>query len=600
VRPVVLGDELRDDSAVQRLKLAHVVIATAGLVLGIVAYEVQVDNLPRPGESARAITIVAAGWAFVLAGLVAWARRRGNRVGPLMVVAGFALLLRQLRYSHDAGLFTLFFLLGDLGYALIGHAALAYPSGRVVDRAEKAVVAAGYVAVLAFPLAVLLFYNGKGGLLQFDPFPRRNLLLISSQPHLVEVLQRAFIIVFYGVLATLFIALIARRLIRATKRARRMLAPLLLCAVVAALRAVFESVFTFVDRPFASEYLFWWQIAGVLALPLALLVGLLRSRLAHALVGELIVRLERTPPQGLRDELARALADPSLELAFWLPERREFVSSAGRRIELPPDRLNRSVTRLEHEGEPIAALVHDPSLLDEPELVEEVSAAARLALENARLHAELRAQLAKVEASRERLVTAADEERRRIERDLHDGAQQQLVALALQLRRAQARLGQDTGPEIERLLGFATDELQLAVQGLRELAHGIRPPILTQGGLAAALDALATRAPLPVSVDAMPERLPPEIEATAYFVACEGLANVVKHAGASRATISARHESGKLFIEVVDDGIGGADPSDGSGLRGLADRVEAHGGRLRVESAVGKGSRVVGEIPCAS
>jgi len=582
------------------MRLARAAIAVGGLVLAVAAYRAQVDNLPVPGERGRAIAIVAIGLSFLVAGLIAWARRRGNRLGPLMVVAGLALLLRQLRYSHNSTLFTLCFLVGDLSYAVVGHVALAYPSGRLIDRAGKALARAGYAVTLTFSLAVLLLYDGRGQLLQFDPFPRKSLIAVSSQPHAVELLQKTLIVVFYGVLATLLIAYILWRLTRATARARRILAPLLLAAVVVALRAVFECVFTFFDRPFANDYLFWWQIVGFIALPLALLVGLLRARLAHAGVGELVLRLERTPPQGLRQELAHALDDPSLEVAFWLPDRREFVNAAGQAVPLPPDRPDRAVTRLEHDGEPLAALVHDPSLRDEPELVDQVGAAARMALENARLHAEVHAQLAKVEESRARLATAADEERRRIERDLHDGAQTQLVALALELRRAQARLGRDADPEIDRLLGFAADELRDAVEGLRELARGIRPPILTEAGLAAALDALATRAPLAVQVDASPGRLPPEIEATAYFVACEGLANVVTHAGASNVTSSARNENGTMVVVVADDGVGGAQTTDGSGLRGLADRVEAHGGRLRVESPVGRGTRLVGEIPCGS
>jgi signal transduction histidine kinase len=579
------------------VKLLRVGIAVAGFALGVVAYQVQVDDLHSPAD--KALAIVAVAWAFLTAGLIAWARRRGNPLGPLMVAAGFSLLLRQLRYSHDPALFTIFFLLGEVGYALVGHVALAYPSGRVVGRAERALMKAGYVTVLVFPLAVLLFYGSSGQLLQFDPVPRENLLLVRGSADAVELLQKTYTVVFYGVLATLLIALIMRRLVRATPRARRMLAPLLLAAIAVALRAVFESVFTFVDQPFAAEYLFWWQVSAFIALPLALLAGLLRSRLARANVGELVLRLERTPPQGLRDEIARALDDPSLELAFWLPDRREFVDGTGRPVELPPDRPHRAVTRLEHDGEPLAALVHDPSVLDEPRLVDEVGAAARLALENARLHAEVRSQLAEVKESRERLATAADVERRRIERDLHDGAQNQLVALALELRHAQARLGKNADPEIDRLLAYAADEVRLAVEGLRELAHGIRPPILTQAGLGAALDALATRAPIPVRVQATPERLPPEIEATAYFVASEGLANVVKHAGASKATITAQRDGGMLVVEVIDDGVGGAKADGGTGLRGLADRVEAHGGRLFVDSPSGGGTRLVGEISCA-
>lgn len=580
------------------IRLLRLSLVVAAVLLGVVAYQVQVDDLFSPGERAFAIVVVA--WAFVLAGLVAWARRPANRLGPLMLVAGFALLLRQLRYSHDPAVFTAFFALGDLSYALVGHAALAYPAGRVVHRAERAVVMAGYAVVITFPLAILLFYDGTRPLLFFDPTPRESLLLIWGNADVVEFLQKSFVLVLYGALAVVFIVLIGRRLLRATPHARRVLAPLLLAAVVVALRGVFETVFTFVDRPFAYDYLFWWQIAGFIALPLALLAGLLQARLARASVGELVLELERTPTEGIRDALARALDDPTLELAFWLPERREFVDGLGVSVELPVGADERAVTRLEHEGEPLAALVHDPLLLEETELLQAAGAAARLALENARLHADVRAQLVKVRESRVRIVAAADEERRRIERDLHDGAQQRLVALALELRSAHRQLGGDADGAVDRLLGATVDELLAAVEELRELARGVHPAILTEDGLAAALESLAGRIPIPVDLVVSDVRLRPEVEATAYFLACEALANVVKHAGASNVVLRAQVLDGVLVVEVRDDGAGGARAEAGSGLSGLADRVEALGGRLRIESLIGGGTVVVGEIPCES
>jgi signal transduction histidine kinase len=585
--------------SMSRTRVLQVFLALAGVALGLLAYRVQMDNLGPFTTTARSLAIVAVGWSFLLAGLVAWSRRPGNRVGPLMVAAGLALLLRQLRYSHDPAVFTVFFALGNLGYALVGHSVLAYPSGRIADRYERALIWAGYSAVVAFPLAALLFVDATRSLHEF-PTPRESLLAVSEAAGTANALQKAFVIVFYGVLAAAFIVLIARRLVRATPRARRMLAPLLLAAIAIALRAVFECVFTFVDRPLAYEYLFWWQILAFVALPLALLAGLLRARLARADVGELVVHLEQTPVDGIRDELADALDDATLELGLWLPERREYVDAAGHPLAVPEDGPTRTVTWIEHEGHPLAVLVHDPSLVEEPKLVEAVAAAARLALVNARLHAEVRSQLANVKESRARLATAADTERRRIERDLHDGAQQRLVALALELRSAQRALGQGADPELDRLLASTADELQVAVEELRSLAHGIHPGALTQAGLASALEALAARVPIPVAVDATSERFPAEVEVTAYFVASEALQNVVKHAHASKAAVRARRENGTLVIEVSDDGVGGAAVDGGTGLHGLADRVEAHGGRLLVESDAGSGTRVVGEIPCAS
>jgi len=582
-------------------RVLQVLLAIAGALLGVVAYRVQIHNLPLTTSLRSGATVVAA-WAFLVAGLVAWSRRPGNRLGPLMVATCFALLARQFRYSHDALAFTAFFLLGELGYVLVAHVTLAYPFGRVTDRLERAFIAVAYAVALVFPFGILLVHDDAERLRYFDLSPRESLLLVTPSHDTVSFLQDAYAFTAYGVLAACFVALIARKLARATPRARRILAPLLIAAVVAALRAVLDSIISFSNAapPHITYDLFWWQVIALAALPLALLAGLLRARLARAHVGELVVHLETASPDELRDELARALDDPTLEVAFWLPEQDGFANAEGHPVTVPEDGPARAVTRIEQDGEPLAVLVHDPTLREEPKLVEGVAAAARLALQNARLHAEVSAQLETVKESRARIVAAADEERRRIERDIHDGAQQRLVALALELRSAQRRLGDDVDPELEALLSTAADELQVAVDELRELAQGIHPGVLVQGGLAAALESLAGRSPIPVTVDATQERFAPEIEGTAYFIATEGLANVVKHSGASHAAIRAVHLDGRLVVEVEDDGVGGAAERNGSGLRGLVDRVEAQGGRLLVESRPGAGTTLVGEIPCGS
>jgi signal transduction histidine kinase len=241
--------------------------------------------------------------------------------------------------------------------------------------------------------------------------------------------------------------------------------------------------------------------------------------------------------------------------------------------------------------------VHDPALLEQQALLRSAGAAARLALENERLQAELRAQLAEVRASRARIVHAGDDERRRVERDLHDGAQQRLLGIRLALQLARGRLA-DGGATVDELLAEADAEVVGALEELRALARGIHPAILTEEGLAPALAALARRAPVPVEVTVRRERLPAPIESTAYFVAAEGLANVAKHAHASRASIEVTSANGRIAVEVADDGVGGADAA-GAGLRGLRDRVEALDGRLEVESPAGGGTRISAAIPCA-
>jgi signal transduction histidine kinase len=582
-----------------RRVVVAVALGAAAIALGIAAYHVQVRNLSPHTWAAAS---VAVGWSFVLAGTTAWLRRPANRLGPLMLAAGVAYLARQLRYSEDALLFTVFFLLGDLCFALAGHAILAYPSGRVAGRWPRTLLFAGYATVVVFPLAVLLLHANRPVPLSMGPFAHRSLLLVADHAHAVELLQKAEVVVFYGVLASLFIVVIVWRLLSATPRARRMLAPLLLAAVAIALRAAFECFRTFVNQqPLAYSYLFWWQIVAFIALPLALMTGMLRARLAQGKVSELVVALDRAPatPQTLRDALARALADPSLELYFWLPERGEFVDASGVVVSVPPDGGGRAVTTLEHENEPLAAIVYDPSLLEEPELVDAAGAAARLALENARLHAQTRAQLLQVRESRRRIASAADDERRRIERNLHDGAQNRLLALALALSAAQRRLGARADPEVDGLLSASVEELQSTVEELRLLARGLHPTVLTEYGLAAALEALTARSPVPVQLDVLYERLPAQVEGTAYFVASEALSNVVKHAEATSASIGVRRRGEWLLVEVGDDGRGGARAGGGSGLEGIADRVEALGGRLEIDSGP-DGTRIKAEIPCAS
>ncbi len=580
-------------------RVLQVTLAIAGIALGLVAYQVQIDNIPTTTEL-RASGSVAAAWSFLLAGLIAWVRRPSNRLGPLMVATCFALLARQFRYSHDELVFPVFFILGELGWALFTHVTFAYPYGRVSDRLERAFLWIAYVVAVAFPFAILLFYGGTVRLRYLDPFPRENPLVVTESARAVDFLQDAFGLVAYGVLGTTFVVLVLRKLWRASPRARRVYLPLLIAAVAAALWAVLNGILTFVESPPEIIYdLFWWQVVSLIALPMALLWGLLRARLARVHVGELVVHLDETPADGLRDELALALEDPTLDVGLWIPDRGIYVESAGGELAVPEDGPERAVTWVEHDGRPLAVLVHDPTLREEPMLVEAVAAAARLALVNARLHAEVRAQLETVQESRARIASAADEERRRIERDLHDGAQQRLVALALELRSAQRQLAESGDPDVERLLASTADELQVAVDELRELAHGIHPGILTQGGLVHALEALVARAPLPVALDVTGERFAPDVEATAYFVACEALTNVVKHAGATRASIAAARDDAVLVLEIADDGVGSAD-AEGSGLRGLKDRVEARGGQLAVESAPGSGTRVRAEIPCES
>jgi signal transduction histidine kinase len=328
--------------------------------------------------------------------------------------------------------------------------------------------------------------------------------------------------------------------------------------------------------------------------PWAFLLGLMRTRFFRtAAVGRVIERLTHNP-RGVRDALAAELGDPTLEVAYWLPER-GFVDPDGFPVAEPdPHRVR---TQIDNEGRCVGALIHDPALCGEPELLREATAAAALAIENARLEVELRAKLEALRASRARLVEAGDAERRRLGRDLHDGAQQRLVALMIELQLARERFESDPAGARE-LVDSAFANAQEAVGELRDLAAGIHPAVLSQRGLAAALESLASRSKVPVELESeLDERLPSAVETAAYFVVSEALTNVAKYAEASHASVRLARENGVFAVEVRDDGKGGAQASPGSGLSGLADRVGAADGTLTVTSPPGDGTIVRAELP---
>ena len=310
-----------------------------------------------------------------------------------------------------------------------------------------------------------------------------------------------------------------------------------------------------------------------------------------------MAELGETPERAdLRDALARALGDPLLELAFWMPELERYVDADGSPAELPAaDDPRRTVTEIERHGRPVAAIVHDRA--QDRETVRAAGAATALTLENQRLDAELRARLVELRASRGRLVEAADAERRRLERNLHDGAQSRLVALALNLRLA--RMSADDASDTAVLLDGSIDELRQSLAELRDLARGIHPAVLSERGLEPAVRALAARATVPVDVVGGPTgKLPASVETAAYFVVSEALTNVSKYARAAHATVRVERIDGRLLVEISDDGVGGASTSDGSGLRGLSDRVAALSGTLELSSPPGEGTRLSAQLPC--
>lgn len=573
----------------------------AGLALGVAALVIAAnsDHLDEV-QVGGVVFYPLIGWSFIGTGLFAWWRRPDNRFGALMTAVGFVWLLASLTASDVPGLFALGGVLGALPYAFLLHMLVAFPSGRLETRWERFLVGLAYFDTTVMQLLGVLFLNTGDPDICFDC--PANPLLVSDQETVAGIffgLQGLIGIFGIGAIALL----LWRRWRTASAATRTALGPVLLVGVLTGVLLIISLIgdLTGVPDNTAEDVVDFAGAISMAALPFAFLIGLLHSRLSRAgAVSELVARLgEANRRQGLRDALAEALADPSLSLAYWVPEQERYVDAEGLPVEMPAREGNTACTLVEHEGRPVAMICHDASLDTEPELITAVGAAASLALENERLNAELRARIEELRASRTRIVNAADDERRRLERDLHDGAQQRLVSLALNLRLAGAKL--DSDPEAaKQLLEESAAELGEATTELRELARGLHPAVLSDRGLRPALEALAGRAPVPVELSEPPaERLPPAVESASYFVVAEALTNVARYANASRAEVSVSRRNGQVEVEVRDDGVGGADPDSGSGLRGLADRVAALDGRLEIVSPPGEGTTIRAVIPCA-
>ena len=572
-------------------------IVPAALAAGIGAAALMAAAPHDPASGSQIATALLVGWSFVASGLVAWERRPDNPTGKVMVATGLAWFAHELTWATAALPWTLGQLLEPAYLLGAGYLLATFPDGRLRATAPRRLVAIAFVIVGPLQVAWLLF--GYGDDRPCDGCPD-NVLRITAAPGLSEAIvhtQQAL-----GVaLAVATIALLSRRWRSASSSRRLAIAPVLVAGAVAFALLVPWTLNDALGEPLRD----WPDLAVELALagiPVAFLLGLLRTHLARAAVADLVVELGGPiAPGALRAALARALHDPSLTVAYWLPDGERHVDADGRTVTLP-DGPERAVTEVQREGRRIAALVHDPALADEPELVASAGAAAALALENERLQADLRARLEELHASRGRLVEAAEGERRRIERDLHDGTQQRLVSIAMTLGLAESRLAQDDPDGAGPLLGQARAALSDALSELRELSQGIHPGILTERGLRAALEELAYGARVPFELDVdLSERLPDRVEAAAYFVVSEALTNVAKHAQARAVRVRVTRGGdgdGDAIVEVADDGVGGADGARGSGLRGLRDRVDALGGRLVVASPAGRGTVLKAEIPC--
>ena len=545
-------------------------------------------ELSGPAEA----LFVAAGLALALAGLVMSFTRPGWRIGDLALVAGF-LWFAPAWMGWDLGpplVRSLAMVAGVFAFPVIAHVVLAFPSKRLRSRAARVLVGAVYVEAGIAALGTALFWDPF-----FDPSCwancTENVFLVRSVPrlaHMIQVADRWFV----AAAATALFAMCAWRIVRNSGPARRVLVPVAGPGMLFATAVVAHSIAVQrvpVEDPSDPVFLAIFLLACVAMTLLAagLVWAVLRTRAQRRSVARVVASLGEAPaPGSLESALARAVGDPDLRIAYWLPDPDRYVDASGRPTPEPVAAPGRALTTLVREGRRVAVVTHTATL---PDFEREMGAAVRLGLENERLQAESLSRLEEMRASRLRIVETGDAERRRLERDLHDGAQQRLLALSYDIRVARSGAETDGDSATGTLLAGAVDEAQAALGELRELAHGIYPAILAEAGLAPALATLADEAPLPVEIrDAAEGRFIASVETAAYFVVAEALQDAARR-GAGYAAASAVHEGGRLVVTVEDDG-----PERTSSMVQVADRVGAVGGSLTVEPR-----RIRAEIPCA-
>ncbi len=537
------------------------------LVLAIAALEVAA--YPSLGGSLWLLgSFTGVGVVYALTGVVAWDRRPGNRMGALLVLGGLSILLAAagnapLPLLERAGEYV-----ARLPLAVIAHLLLAFPSGRLRDAVPRLVVGAAYATALSVHALQIRSDDAE------------------RWAQVWELASPVFII--------LTAAILLARAQAASPHQRRTLLPLYGYGTFAMLSTTF-SARVLPELIGAGPFLvFGLQQLVLTGVPIAFLIGILgggfrRTQELDELAAWLSTADDARP--SLREALARALGDPTVDLWFWLPEEGRHVDAAG----APAADSGRPFEVVELRGEPVGAIVYDDDLIAEPDAVRRAGRVVAVALDRERLTASLQAEQRALAESRRRLAAASDQERRRIARDLHDGVQSRLVALAMRAGRMAA--APTSPPEVVSEAGVLRTEAEKSLDELRALVQGLMPALLFERGLDAATEDLVDRLPLPTDLElgADLDALPDEVESTAYFVVAEALTNAVKHAGASRLNVRLARENGVLAIEVRDDGRGGA-----AGLDRLRDRVDAHGGRLVVDSSAGAGTLIRAELPCAS
>lgn len=587
--PIVAGAEPCDDPRMTRA--LRVTALAGGLAVGAVTIAVarRAPEHSFGGASALAgASELVAGYALLVVGLIAWTRRRQVALGAILVAASVAWFLPEWNNpdSGSAVIFTIGLVFYVAASPLVAHAVVGYPDGRIRSWRNRFGLAASYIGAIV-TLGVLTA-------VVFDPAAEgcsecpHNLLLVAGNHGIYENLNRLGVQLGLG-WALLLIVLAAASLARSTPARRRLAAPVAVagCVYLGLVAADFAHSLGrgFLSNDGVDRWLWFGEAAALCALAVGVAWPWMRARHTRAALARVVVELAKSPPPGgLRDLLAATLRDPFLQLAYRLGDGR-LVDARGQ-----PAKLEGDVTSLVRSGSEVALVAHRSGLLNDPEVATELAVAARLAIENERLQAETRAQLEDLRASRSRIIESGDAERRRLERDLHDGAQQRLVGLSLHLRLARSRLGSNPDPALLARIDDADAELRASLAELRELAHGIFPAVLADEGLAAALEALVEDCPIQIELTALPNaRLDPSIEAAAYFVVSE----TVRRSTSSALEIGATVGDGRLVVDVTGENA----PAE---LIDLEDRVGALDGTLEVVRDPSGRVRIRAEIPCGS
>ena len=543
------------------------------------------------------------GLVFASCAAVAWSI--GPSPVPARLMVAFAVSwipLTFFRVVEDVGwLWPLLYGVHLWWAVIVGLIVLVYPTGRLRDTGGRWIAGIAVVSSLVFFLGVVLLSDGRLMSNGDDPICdcAPNPYQIAEAPGLYAVIDSG-----YRVIGAILVLVIAGRLLVGWVRGSvpaRAVAFLMPVALVAWSICIAAVAATYAASTTADYVLLTVSLVATASIPVSFVAGVSHTRNMRARVADLMRITREGADRGLwAESLARTLRDASVRVYWWDEERGRYADAAGTAIDPSPADLrgSRSILPVASPlGAPIALISHDRVLTDNMRLLDGVSSALRLSVDNGRLRSEIERTLEQVRQSRTRIVEAGIEARRRIERDLHDGAQQNLVSLGMQLRlaanEARDRGDESLGVELDGTIGM----LNQALKELRELAHGIHPSLLSSGGLSLAVPELAGRCPVPVELDVQAEgRLPEVIESTAYFVLAEALANVAKHSGATRAWVRARVAHGELELVVRDNGVGGA-ALEGSGMVGLADRVDAVGGRLTIDSPAGAGTTITARIP---